>query len=195
MTNHADIEFIRQHIRTIENWPEPGVQFRDITTLLQNPKAFQKTIDILVERYKKLHIEVVAGLDARGFIFGPIVAYALGIGFIPIRKKGKLPYKTYQECYSLEYGEKTCVEIHIDAVQKDQRVLIIDDLIATGGTMLAACKLIQRLGGVVVECAVINNLLYLKGAEKIKAAGFSVYAILDYEAAPPRRVMPGSTNG
>lgn len=181
MANVEDLNIIRNSIRTIENWPEAGVQFRDISTLLQNPTAFQKTISILVDRYKDQKIDVIAGLDARGFIFGPIVAYELGIGFVPIRKKGKLPYETMSESYTLEYGNVTTVEIHTDAIKKGDRVLIIDDLIATGGTMLAACKLVERLGGYVVECAVINDLLYLNGSKYIKDGGFSVFSILEYK--------------
>ena len=180
MANIEDLNQIRNAIRTIENWPEPGVQFRDISTLLQNPQAFHKVIDILVERYRDENVSVIAGLDARGFIFGPIVAYELGVGFVPIRKKGKLPYQTYAETYTLEYGSQTTVEIHTDAIKANDRVLIIDDLIATGGTMLAACKLVQRLGGQIVECAVINDLLYLKGSKYIKDAGFPVYSILEF---------------
>lgn len=176
-----DFDLIRNAIRVIENWPEPGVQFRDITTLLQNPKAFHKTIEVFIERYKDKKIDVIAGLDARGFIFGPIVAYELGIGFVPIRKKGKLPYQTYSESYLLEYGASTTVEIHVDALKPGDRVLIIDDLIATGGTMLAACKLVSNLGGVVVECAVINDLLYLNGSDLVKKEGFPVYSILEYQ--------------
>lgn len=181
MIDSADMELIRSAIRTIEDWPEPGVQFRDITTLLQNPAALNKVIEILVKRYQKLKIDAVAGLDARGFIFAPIIAYQLGVSFIPIRKKGKLPYKTYSEAYSLEYSEQNCIEIHVDAISAQQRVLIMDDLIATGGTMLAACKLIERLGGIVVECAAINNLIYLGGAKTIQEHGYSVYSILDYK--------------
>jgi len=180
MVRTDDLDLIRNSIRTIENWPEPGVQFRDITTLLQNPVAFNTVIEILVERYRDMKIDVVAGLDARGFIFGPIVANKLGIGFIPIRKKGKLPYQTYTETYALEYGDLTTVEIHIDALHAGDRVLIIDDLIATGGTMLAACKLIQRLSGIVVECAVINDLLYLNGSKLIREGGFPVYSVLEF---------------
>jgi adenine phosphoribosyltransferase len=176
-----DLSLIRDSIRVIENWPEPGVQFRDITTLLQNPVAFHKVIDILVERYRNAKVDVIAGLDARGFIFGPIVAYELSVGFVPIRKKGKLPFDTFSESYTLEYGGVTTVEIHTDAIKQGSRVLIIDDLIATGGTMLAACKLVERLGGEVVECAVINDLLYLNGSILIKNAGFPVYSVLEYK--------------
>ena len=175
-----DLSLIRNSIRVIENWPEPGVQFRDITTLLQNPKAFHKVIDILVKRYKEKKVDVIAGLDARGFIFGPIVAYELSVGFVPIRKKGKLPFDTYAESYTLEYGDVTTVEIHTDAIKPNDNVVIIDDLIATGGTMLAACKLVERLGGNVVECSVINDLLYLNGSNLIKEAGFPVFSVLEY---------------
>ncbi len=176
-----DLNLIRNSIRTIENWPEPGVQFRDITTLLQNPVAFNKVIDILVQRYSTMEIDVVVGLDARGFIFGPIIANKLGVGFVPIRKKGKLPYQTYSQTYTLEYGDPSAVEIHTDALNIGDRVLIVDDLIATGATMLAACKLIQRLGGEIVECAAINDLLYLNGSSLIRDNGFSVFSILEFE--------------
>lgn len=181
MANVEDLNLIRNSIRTIENWPEPEVRFLDITTLLQNPKAFSKVIDIMVERYRDEKIDVIAGLDARGFIFGPIVAYELGVGFVPVRKKGKLPYQTVSQSYTLEYGSETTVEIHTDAIKKDERVLIIDDLIATGGTMIAACKLVEQLGGNVVECAVINDLLYLSGSMHIKNAGFQVFSILEFK--------------
>lgn len=178
--NNKDLELIRNSIRVIQDWPERGVIFRDITTLLQNPKIFQLVIKILVERYKTENIDIVAGLDARGFIFGPVIAYELGVGFVPVRKKGKLPYQTISESYTLEYGESTVVEIHVDAVKKGDRVILIDDLIATGGTMLAGCKLIEKLGAKVVECAVVNDLLYLKGSQRIKDSGFRVYSILEH---------------
>jgi adenine phosphoribosyltransferase len=176
-----DLDLIRKSIRMIPNWPEDGVSFRDITTLLQDPVAFSRVIQILLARYRDKQINVVAGLDARGFIFGPVLAYELGIGFIPIRKKGKLPHKTYAESYKLEYGDVTTVEIHIDAIKPGDNVLIIDDLIATGCTMLAGCKLIKRLGGNIYECAVVNDLLYLGGSKTIRDAGFKVYSILEYK--------------
>ena len=176
-----DLDIIRNSIRVIENWPEAGVVFRDITTLLQDPKAFHMVIDVLVDRYSNHKIDIIAGLDARGFIFGPILAYKLNLGFVPIRKKGKLPYNTFSETYSLEYGDKTTVEIHTDAVNAGANVVIVDDLIATGGTMLAACKLIQKLGANVFECAVVNDLLYLGGGQIIRDAGFKVYSILEYK--------------
>lgn len=180
-TKLDDLNLICNSIRVIPNWPEEGVSFRDITTLLQDPKAFHKVIEILLNRYKDKKIDVVAGLDARGFIFGPVLAYELGVGFVPIRKKGKLPFKTYAESYTLEYGDVTTVEIHTDAFKSGDNVLIIDDLIATGGTMLASCKLIKRLGGNVHECAVVNDLLYLGGSNAIREAGFDVFSILEHK--------------
>ena len=178
MDNQKTLDIIRNSIRDIPNWPEPGVMFRDISTLLKNPQAFRLVVDVLIERYKGQGISLVAGLDARGFIFGPIIAYELGIGFIPIRKKGKLPYTTVSKSYSLEYGDINTVEMHIDAVHPDDKVLVIDDLIATGGTMLAACSLITELGASVYECAVV---LYLNGSKLIRDQGFKVYSILEYK--------------
>ena len=130
-----DLAFIRSHIRTVPDWPAAGVQFRDITPLLQNPRAFRVLIDQFVHRYFDQRPAAIAGLDARGFIIGSVLAYELNIGFVPIRKKGKLPYDTLQESYDLEYGSAT-VEIHTDAVLRGDRVVLIDDLIATGGTMI-----------------------------------------------------------
>ncbi|RTL11971.1 MAG: adenine phosphoribosyltransferase [Neisseriaceae bacterium] len=178
--NQQTLAMIRDSIRDIPNWPEPGVMFRDISTLLKDPQAFRAVVDILVERYRGKGITTVAGLDARGFIFGPIVAYELGIGFVPIRKKGKLPYTTVSKSYTLEYGDINTVEMHIDAVHRGDRVLVIDDLIATGGTMLAACTLITELGAEVAECAVVSDLLYLNGSQLIKEQGYPVFAILEY---------------
>lgn len=180
MIEQKTLDLISNSIRLIENWPEPGICFRDITTLLQDPIVFHKVIDIFVTRYKHKNINVIAGLDARGFIFGPIIAYQLGLGFVPIRKKGKLPYNTVEESYTLEYGDKTTVEIHIDAIKAHDNVVIIDDLIATGGTMIAACNLIKKLNGNIIECGVINDLLYLGGSKIIKQNGFEVFSILEY---------------
>jgi adenine phosphoribosyltransferase len=180
-TIHDTLDMIRSSIRDIPNWPEPGVMFRDISTLLKNPAAFRAVVDIMVERYRDKGVTVVAGLDARGFIFGPIVAYELNIGFVPIRKKGKLPYTTVSKSYTLEYGDINTVEMHIDAVHAGDKVLVIDDLIATGGTMLAACSLIKELGAEVAECAVVSDLLYLNGSHLIKEQGFKVFAVLEYK--------------
>ncbi|TXH53378.1 MAG: adenine phosphoribosyltransferase, partial [Burkholderiaceae bacterium] len=135
-----DADYIRSHIRTVPDWPSPGIQFRDITPLLSNPRVFRVLIDQFVHRYFELRPSAIAGLDARGFIIGSVLAYELNVGFVPIRKKGKLPFTTVEETYELEYGSAT-IEIHTDAVQPGDRVLLIDDLIATGGTARAAAQL------------------------------------------------------
>jgi adenine phosphoribosyltransferase len=145
MQNISINQYLRDHIRTVPDWPAPGVQFRDITPLLQEAKVFRVLIDAFVHRYMDTHMrpDVVAGLDARGFILGAVVAYELNVGFVPIRKKGKLPFTTVEETYELEYGSAT-VELHTDAVKRGDRVLLIDDLIATGGTMMAGKKLLEN---------------------------------------------------
>jgi adenine phosphoribosyltransferase len=172
--------YIRSHIRTVPDWPAPGVMFRDITPLLSNPRVFRVLIDQFVHRYFELRPQVVAGLDARGFILGSVVAYELGVGFVPIRKKGKLPFTTVEETYELEYGSAT-VEVHTDAVKPGDRVLLIDDLIATGGTMMAGKKLIERLGGEVIEGAAIVDLPELGGSDKLRAAGLPLFTLVDFE--------------
>jgi adenine phosphoribosyltransferase len=174
-------DYLRSHIRTVPDWPAPGVQFRDITPLLQNPRVFRVLIDAFVHRYMdpQLRPDVVAGLDARGFILGSVVAYELNLGFVPIRKKGKLPFTTVEETYELEYGSAT-VQLHTDAVHAGQRVLLIDDLIATGGTMLAGKKLLEKLGATVIEGAAIVDLPQLQGSAKLKAAGLPLFTLLDF---------------
>jgi len=174
-----DPDYLRSRIRTVNDWPRAGVQFRDITPLLQDPKSFRVLIDCFVHRYMDQQIDVVAGIDARGFILGSVIAYELNRGFVPIRKKGKLPFDTVAEEYELEYGSAT-VELHTDAIQRDQRVLLIDDLIATGGTMLAAARLIQRLGGVIVEAAAIVDLPELGGSQRVRAAGISLFTVCEF---------------
>ncbi|MEM4336650.1 MAG: adenine phosphoribosyltransferase [Candidatus Woesearchaeota archaeon] len=171
---------IKSRIRTIPNWPKNGVMFRDITTLLKDPVGFKIVIESFIERYKNKKVDVVAGIDSRGFIIGGALAYLLEKGFVPIRKKGKLPAETVAETYKLEYGIDT-IEIHKDAIEKGQNVLIVDDLIATGGTALAACRLVEKLGGKVVECAFIVNLPDLKGGDKLKNAGYDYYALCEFE--------------
>jgi adenine phosphoribosyltransferase len=173
--------YLREHIRTVPNWPAPGVQFRDITPLLQNPKVFRVLIDTFVHRYMDpaLRPTVVAGLDARGFIIGSVLAYELGVGFVPIRKKGKLPFTTVEETYELEYGSAT-VELHTDAVKAGDRVLLIDDLIATGGTMMAGKKLLERLGAEIIEGAAIVTLPELGGEGKLRESGLSLFTLVDY---------------
>ncbi|KQW68667.1 MULTISPECIES: adenine phosphoribosyltransferase [unclassified Methylibium] len=175
-----DRSLIRQTIRTVPDWPSPGVQFRDITPLLQNPKVFRVLIDQFVHRYFDLRPDAIAGLDARGFIIGSVLAYELNIGFVPIRKKGKLPYTTVEESYELEYGS-AAVEIHTDAVKAGDRVLLIDDLIATGGTMMAGKRLLERLGATVIEGAAIVDLPELGGAAKLRAAGLSLFTLVSFD--------------
>ncbi len=173
-------QYIRDHIRTVPNWPAPGVMFRDITPLLSNPRVFRVLIDQFVHRYFSVRPDVIAGLDARGFIIGSVVAYELGVGFVPIRKKGKLPFTTVEETYELEYGSAT-VEMHTDAVKRGDRVLLIDDLIATGGTMMAGKKLLDRLGAEVIEGAAIVDLPELHGSRKLREAGLPLFTLVDYE--------------
>ena len=173
--------YLRSHIRTVPDWPKAGVQFRDITPLLLDPKVFRVLIDAFVHRYMDLALkpDVVAGLDARGFILGAVVAYELNIGFVPIRKKGKLPFTTVQETYDLEYGSAT-VELHVDAVKPGDKVLLMDDLIATGGTMLAGKKLLEKLGATVIEGAAIVDLPELQGSARLRAAGLKLFTLLDF---------------
>ncbi|KKW66796.1 adenine phosphoribosyltransferase [Lampropedia cohaerens] len=175
-------DFLRQHIRTVPDWPSTGVQFRDITPLLQDPRVFRVLIDAFVHRYMApgLRPDVVAGLDARGFIIGAVVAYELNVGFVPIRKKGKLPFTTVAETYELEYGSAT-VELHTDAISNGQKVLLIDDLIATGGTMIAGIKLLERLGGIVTECAVIVDLPELGGSAKLAQTGKPLFKLVEFD--------------
>ncbi len=173
-------EYIKQHIRTVENWPQAGVMFRDITPLLQNPKVFRVLIDMFVHRYMDEKIDVVAGLDARGFIIGSVLAYELNLGFVPIRKKGKLPFHTVSEQYELEYGSAT-VELHSDACKQGDRVVLIDDLIATGGTMMAGKKLLERLGATVVEGAVIVDLPELGGSKIIRDSGMPLFTVCNFD--------------
>ncbi|WP_420591308.1 adenine phosphoribosyltransferase [Bacterioplanoides sp.] len=171
---------IKDAIRTVPNWPEEGVMFRDIMPLLQDAKAFRLLIDSFVHRYQNMQLDAIAAIDARGFILGAPLAYELGLSLVPVRKKGKLPFKTVTQDYDLEYGSAT-IELHTDAFKAGDRVLVMDDLIATGGTMLAACELVKKLGAEVVETAAIIDLPDLKGGEKLRQAGFDVYAICEFE--------------
>lgn len=171
---------IKSRIRTVPHWPKKGVMFRDITTLLKDPVGLKLCIDDFLNRYKNQEIEVIVGIDSRGFILGGALAYLLNKGFVPVRKKGKLPAETEKEEYALEYGTDT-VEIHKDAIEKGQKVLIIDDLIATGGTAMAAARLVKKLHGKVIELAFIVDLPELGGRKKLEAAGYSVYSQTEFE--------------
>ncbi len=175
-----DPEYLKRQIRNVPDWPTPGVMFRDITPLLQNPQSLRVLIDLFVFRYMDRDVDVVAGIDARGFILGAIVAYELNRGFVPIRKKGKLPYQTVAVDYALEYGTGA-VELHVDACRRGDRVLLIDDLIATGGTMLAGKQLIEQLGATVIEGAAIVDLPELGGSKRLRDAGLSLFTLVDFE--------------
>jgi len=169
---------LKKTIRSIPGWPIEGVIFRDLTTLMQDPRAFQSACDVFFNRYKDWDIDKIVGIDARGFVFGAVLAYQLNVGFVPVRKKGKLPYKTVSAEYTLEYG-KNAVEMHADAIAEGEKVVIIDDLIATGGTIEAAVKLVNQLGGEILECGFIVELPDLKGREKIKTE--KIFTMCDFE--------------
>lgn len=169
---------LKDKIRTVPNWPIEGVMFRDITTLLMDPEASKVAYNAFYNRYKGMEIDKIVAIDARGFIFGSVLAYQLDVGLVLIRKKGKLPYTAISAAYTLEYGENI-VEMHEDAVEKGDRVLIVDDLIATGGTVKAATELVEKLGGEVVECAFVVELPDLKGREKIK--DYKIFALTEFE--------------
>jgi adenine phosphoribosyltransferase len=170
---------IRGAIRDIPNFPKPGVIFKDITPLLSNGRLFKQTIDLLAERYQSRAVDVVLGIESRGFIIGAALAYRLGAGFSIVRKPGKLPYETHSASYDLEYGSDT-LEVHRDALPPRARVLIADDLIATGGTAAATAALVSRLGGEVVECAFVIELSFLKGREKLKP--HPVFSLIRYDS-------------
>jgi len=170
---------LKKVIRTIPNWPKQGIMFRDITTLLKDADAFTYVIDQFCERYKDVPIDLVAGIESRGFIIAGAVAHKLHKGFIPIRKEGKLPHKTEKETYDLEYGRAT-VELHVDAIPTGANVLLVDDLIATGGTAIAGAKLIERLGGKIVECSFIIGLPDLGGIKKLEEK-YKVITLVNFE--------------
>ena len=171
---------LKDAIRTIPDFPKPGIMYRDITTLLTNRKALKQSIADLAAPYKEMNIDNVAGIEARGFIFGTAVAYELGAGFVPIRKKGKLPFDTYEQDYQLEYGQDT-IEMHADSIRKGERVLVVDDLIATGGTAEAAIKLIQKTGAEIVGAAFVVDLPDLGGLKRIADMGVPVTALVAYD--------------
>jgi adenine phosphoribosyltransferase len=171
---------IKSRIRTIPHYPKQGIMFRDITTLLKDPVGFRLTINEFVHRYTGMRIDKVAGIESRGFIIGAALAYLLGAGFVPIRKKGKLPGKTIGRDYDLEYGTDR-VEIHVDAIAKGEKVLLVDDLIATGGSAEASAALIEDLGGEIVECCFVIDLPDIGGHQRLKDRGYKVFAHCEFE--------------
>jgi adenine phosphoribosyltransferase len=170
-------ENLREKIRDIPDFPKKGIIFKDITTLLNDPVAFSKAIDLLGDRYTEKKIDAVVGIEARGFIIGSALAYKLGAGFIPIRKPGKLPYKTHSMTYELEYGTDQ-LEIHQDAIKPGQRVLIVDDLLATGGTIKAAADLVAKLNAEILEIAFLIELTFLKGRDKLNK--YNIYSLIQF---------------
>ncbi len=168
---------LKKIVRDIPDFPKPGIVFKDITTLLKDREAFKYAIDKMVERYKGEDIDVIVGIESRGFIFGPILAYHLNAGFIPVRKPGKLPAETVTESYDLEYG-KDSVEMHKDSINPNNKVLIVDDLLATGGTAQATAKMIEKLEGIVIGFAFLIELEFLKGRDKIKK--YSIFSLIKY---------------
>ncbi|MBD3354572.1 adenine phosphoribosyltransferase [Candidatus Woesearchaeota archaeon] len=172
-------ELIKSKIRTIPNWPKQGIMFRDITTLLKDKEGFNETINLLIERYKDMDIDAVAGIESRGFITGAVLANRLGLGFITIRKPGKLPGDIVSEEYELEYGTDK-IEVHKDAIKKGDKILLVDDLVATSGTCAAAANLIKKLGGDIVECSFVIELPDLKGREKLEKKGLKVFSLVEF---------------
>ncbi|KAL3528881.1 hypothetical protein ACH5RR_008203 [Cinchona calisaya] len=170
------LQGISDAIRVVPHFPKKGIMFQDITTLLLDHKAFKDTIDIFVERYRDMAISVVAGVEARGFMFGPSIALAIGAKFVPLRKPGKLPGKVISEAYELEYGND-CLAVHVGAVQPEERVLIIDDLVATGGTLSAAIRLLERVGAEVVECGCVIGVPEFKGRRRLN--GKPLYILVE----------------
>jgi adenine phosphoribosyltransferase len=171
---------IKSHIRTIPHYPKQGVMYRDITTLLKDSVSFRATINELVNRYTGAKIDVVAAVEARGFIIGAALAFQLGVGFVPIRKKGKLPAETVGQDYELEYGTDR-IEMHVDAVSKGDYILLVDDLIATGGTAEAACKLVENMGGTITECCFVVDLPDLGGRKRLEENGQKVFSLCEFE--------------
>jgi adenine phosphoribosyltransferase len=177
MTGEKNMRRLEAYIRNIPDFPEPGIQFKDITPLVKEPAMLRLAVHQLIHPFLGDNITAVAGMEARGFIFGSLVAWELGIGFIPLRKPGKLPYDVQSMSYDLEYGSAT-LEVHTDALKKGDRVLLVDDLIATGGTAVASCELIEKLGAEVAACAFVVELDFLKGRDKL--AKYNIHSLIHY---------------
>ena len=180
MTDVNNFQYVREHVREVPDFPKKGILFLDVTTIVKDAKAFNMCIDFLYEKFKDENIDYVAGIESRGFIFGAPLACKLNAGFVTVRKPNKLPADTIKETYDLEYGTDT-IEMHADAVKAGDRVLVIDDLLATGGTAAAACNLVKKAGADVVASAFIIELDPLKGREKIEASGLNVVSMLNYD--------------
>ncbi|MEZ8131249.1 adenine phosphoribosyltransferase [Enterovibrio norvegicus] len=174
------IAFIKDNIKSVPDYPKPGIIFRDITSLMENAEAYQATIAMLVEKYRDQGFTKIVGTESRGFLFGAPLALELGVGFVPVRKPGKLPREVISESYALEYGEDT-LEIHVDAIVEGDKVLMVDDLLATGGTIEATTKLIRRLGGDVAHAAFIINLPEIGGEIRLQSLGLDVYSLCEFE--------------
>lgn len=176
----ANTKQVQDYIRTIPDFPHEGIMFRDVTTLFLDPRGFRMAVDQLLHPYAGMRFDKVAGLEARGFIIGGAIAHQLSMGFVPIRKKGKLPGKTIEQSYTLEYGEAT-MELHEDSLQPGDKVLLVDDLLATGGTAEAGIKLIEKLGAEVIGCSFIIDLPDLGGRKKLEAMGQDVHVLCEFE--------------
>ncbi len=170
---------LKSHVRTVVDWPERGVRFRDVTPLFETPECFRFIVESFCEHYKSIGVDRIAGVDARGFVFGGAVANQLGLPFILVRKKGKLPFKTVSEDYALEYGQAT-IEIHVDSAGTGERIAIVDDLIATGGTLLAASKLFKQIGADVVEVSAVIDLPELNGSALLRQNGLQVMHLIKF---------------
>lgn len=177
MKNDLGLKLLEKSIRNIPDFPKPGILFRDVTTLIQNKAAFKKSIDLLAKKYKGKKIDKIVGVEARGFIFGAALAHKIGAGFVPVRKKGKLPYKTISTTYELEYGTDT-LEIHKDAIASGEKVLIIDDLLATGGTVKAVVDLVKQLQGKIMGIGFVIELIDLHGRDKLKE--YPLYSLVKF---------------
>ena len=174
------LQLIKDSIKTIPDYPKLGILFRDVTSLLEDPKAYAESIKLLADRYRDAGVTKVVGTEARGFLFGAPVALVLGVGFVPVRKPGKLPRETISETYDLEYGTDS-LEIHVDAIQPGEKILVIDDLLATGGTIEATAKLIRRLGGEVTDAAFIINLPELGGEKRLNSLNINCYSLVSFD--------------
>ncbi|KLV04308.1 MULTISPECIES: adenine phosphoribosyltransferase [Photobacterium] len=178
--NQDKLALIKNSIKSIPDYPKPGILFRDVTSLMEDPEAYRATMQVLIDQYKDKGITKVIGTEARGFLFGAPLALELGVGFVPVRKPGKLPREVIGESYELEYGQDT-LEIHVDAIREGDKVLLVDDLLATGGTIEATTKLVRRLGGIVEDAAFVINLPDIGGEQRLQGIGLKVFSICDFD--------------